>query len=874
MLTHAKCASLKTLERRGELKLTRTQRAELLSISHIPCEACDGAALRALPIRSASAPPLQKDKWTMHVDLHGPLIPSKGGAVWILALRHAVSGLVVVTFPSDKGDSARAKLKEAILIMLRVYRVEAHYLRSDRGSEFVSQEMADWLLDLRVRHQPTEAESSRQNGMVECIWGILIPRAKAMLTTANMSKVYWADAVSYAAAVMNMLPSRTRQEKSPMEILTGRRPALNKIRPWGCLVLVKILRGDRRKGDLSTVVKRCVLLNFSGIDGYKCLHIATSKILHSRNVSFHPQVFPFTGQILPEDANFEADLEEEVPSRLHTEPPRPLSIRRSSRVTYDPNRYDPAAFTVNTAELRSYRQSWGLQPKSVGQALHEENPYRHQWAEAIDNEVRGLIDNSTYVIDDPQPDDICLWSMFVFASKTGCEGNVLSLKARLVANGKPQFDTDSFAPTPRWSTIRFFLKLIVDLSLFTQQVDVKQAYLLTDLPEKNVTIFKPRGYPFFVPHGKILRLRKCLYGLKQSGRHWNKNVHNFISMLKEYDFDRSKADPCFYIDKQRRIFIIVFVDDFIIAGRKNMVMHILSLFKMKYPIKELGELSWYLRCKIKRGKDSLHFSQKAFAEMILEEAGMVNCKAMPTPAIDFLYTDDKEVPVPKEKAARQRRIIGQLLYLCVATRPDLSFAVGQLCKHMAEPRPKVWTYTKRVLRYLKGTVDFGILYKRRINSQLEGYGDSDWAGDKVNRKSISGMAWMYGGDLISYKCKQQSTVADSSMHAELIAMTSAAKEGIYLRKLVEDIHAIPTTVLFTDNNATLLTAKDYRVTERNKHIEVKYFFVRELIDRGLIEGRDVDTKKNVSDMMTKPQGPTDFLRNRYALHIVECPRST
>ena len=92
--------------------------------------------------------------------------------------------------------------------------------------------------------------------------------------------------------------------------------------------------------------------------------------------------------------------------------------------------------------------------------------------------------------------------------------------------------------------------------------------------------------------------------------------------------------------------------------------------------------------------------------------------------------------------------------------------------------------------------------------------------------------------------------------------------------MVEDIHAIPTTVLFTDNNATLLTARDYRVTERNKHIEVKYFFVRELIDRGLIEGRDVDTKKNLSDMMTKPQGPTDFLRNRYALHIVECPRTT
>lgn len=877
-LTHAKLPTIKALEGTKELRLTRAQRAELQATMHIPCQQCDAASINKKSVRSSeSSPPLEKNKGTVHVDLHGPLTASIGGSRWILAARHAVSGLLVVCFTDGKGISTREALKESILTLMRVYGVEVKFLRTDRGGEFMSTDISLWLTAQAIEHQPTEAESSKRNGMVEVIWRIIIPRAKAMIATANMDKRYWAEAVDYAAKVLNMMPSRTRNKRSPIEIATGRKPDLRRVQPWGCLVHVKVLRGEVRKGDLSSMSKKCVLLNFSGKDGYKCLHISTNRVIHSRDVSFHPECFPFAGHNLPTDPDFEAEVDTDVRTSmqgqqsLSPDPP----IRRSSRVTWDPNMYDPSAY-VMTREA-AYKESWALQPKTVRQATHPDNPNRERWKEAIISEVRGLIQNNTFVIDDMRPGDEKLRSHFVLGHKTGPSGETTSLKARLCANGKPQMDTESFAPTPKWSTIRFFLKLIVDRELFAQQVDVNQAYLLSLLPKgTKVVIGPPVGYPFPIEAGKILRLVKCLYGLKQSGRHWNKNVHAFIQSIAQSNFRRSEADPCFYVDTENNVFILVFVDDFIIAGVKAMVTRVLTLFKQRYPIKELGEPKWYLKCKIVRDIENgwLHLSQRAYAEAILEEASMSGCNAVSTPCDDFLYVKEEEVPVSQEKAEQQRKIIGMLLYLSIATRGDIAFAVGQLCKFMSKPYPSVWTYTKRVLRYLKGTIDYGLLFRRTQNSKLVGYTDSDFAGDKANRKSMSGMIWEYGGDVISWRCKQQATIATSVMNAELVAMTEGAKEGMYLRKLARSLGPIGPTTMYVDNSATLSNARDFRITQGNKHIDVRHFYIRELVDEGHLVGEKVNSSNNKSDMMTKPQGTSTFLKNRDKLNFVPPPMSS
>jgi hypothetical protein len=258
----------------------------------------------------------------------------------------------------------------------------------------------------------------------------------------------------------------------------------------------------------------------------------------------------------------------------------------------------------------------------------------------------------------------------------------------------------------------------------------------------------------------------------------------------------------------------------------------------------------------------------------LEEAGMSDCNPTCLPCDDFLYVDEKEAPVTKDKAERQRKIIGMLLYLSIATRGDISFAVGQLCKYMAKPFPKVWTYTKRVLRYLKGTLTLGILFTKSREPTLVGYTDSDWAGEKSSRKSVSGAVWEFGGTVISWKCKQQSTVATSPMQAELIALTEGAREGMYLRKLVQSVGAIGPTTLFVDNAAALTNAKEFRVTQGNKHIDIRHFYIRELVEENKMVCKKIPSKLNKSDMMTKPQQQADFLRNRESNNFVECPTLT
>ena len=132
-----------------------------------------------------------------------------------------------------------------------------------------------------------------------------------------------------------------------------------------------------------------------------------------------------------------------------------------------------------------------------------------------------------------------------------------------------------------------------------------------------------------------------------------------------------------------------------------------------------------------------------------------------------------------------------------------------------------------------------------------GYTDSDFAGDKANRKSMSGMIWEYGGDVISWRCKQQVTIATSVMNAELVAMTEGAKEGMYLRKLVRSLGPIGPTTIYVDNSATLSNARYFRITQGNKHIDVRHFYIRELVDEGHLVGEKVNSSNNKSDMMTK-----------------------
>ena len=218
--------------------------------------------------------------------------------------------------------------------------------------------------------------------------------------------------------------------------------------------------------------------------------------------------------------------------------------------------------------------------------------------------------------------------------------------------------------------------------------------------------------------------------------------------------------------------------------------------------------------------------------------------------------------------------IGSLNYAAIATRPDISAAVGKLSQFMKGPTNEHWVGVKRILRYIRGTLDFGLKFcaKDSDDFTLLGYSDSDWAGCVDSRKSTSGQIFLLGGCAISWRSKKQSIVALSSTEAEYVALCEAAQETTWLRNLLHDIglqQEQPTTV-FEDNQGALALAHNPRDHPRTKHMDVKYHFIRDTIERKRMSVVYCRTNQMVADTFTKGLAKPAFEKLRGAMGVEPC----
>lgn len=200
-----------------------------------------------------------------------------------------------------------------------------------------------------------------------------------------------------------------------------------------------------------------------------------------------------------------------------------------------------------------------------------------------------------------------------------------------------------------------------------------------------------------------------------------------------------------------------------------------------------------------------------------------------------------------------KSLVGSLLYTATYTRPDIAFAVAKAGQAFTAPTERDWKAAKRILRYLKGTMDYSLVYKSQDKPQLIGYSDADWAGDRCDRKSISGFVFTYGNSIISWASKKQQCVSLSSTEAEYVAGSMAAQEATYLRNLLAELHHRQevATTLFQDNQSAIVLANDTVTTKRSKHIEIKYHYIRDCVERKLIMCQYINTRQMLADCMTK-----------------------
>ena len=445
------------------------------------------------------------------------------------------------------------------------------------------------------------------------------------------------------------------------------------------------------------------------------------------------------------------------------------------------------------------------------------------------------------------------------------KGNIAKYKACLVTKGyvqRPGVDFEEvFALVARLESVRLVLAIAAHFGWGVHHMDVKSAFLNGELQEE-VYVHQPPGFIDDKHKYKVLRLHKALYGLRQAPRAWNQKLDAELLAL---GFTRCVNEHGMYTRGRgaERLIVGVYVDDLIITGGdadavKKFKAQMLRTFRMS----DLGLLSYYLGLEVTQGAHGITLRQSAYAAKILDKGGLTGCNASATP-MEMKLKLLKEGTTPAVDATEYRSLIGSLRYLC-NSRPDLAYAVGYLSRFMEAPRQEHLAAVKRVLRYVAGTVHWGVHYRpagrRETAPQLTGYSDSDLAGDVNDRKSTGGLIFFMAGGPIAWQSSKQKVVALSSCEAEYIAAAGAACEGVWLARLLAELigGAVRAPKLMVDNKSAIALMKNPVHHDRSKHIDVKYHFIRECWDRRLIDIEFVGTEHQLGDILTKALGRSRF----------------
>ena len=364
-----------------------------------------------------------------------------------------------------------------------------------------------------------------------------------------------------------------------------------------------------------------------------------------------------------------------------------------------------------------------------------------------------------------------------------------------------------------------------------------------------------------------------MYGLKQSPRVWYLTLTTY---LKTLGFEPLTADNCIF-HNNKGTYIAVFVDDLLIIGpSKDDIEAIKGKLRERFSMTDLGPCKYYLGMEVIRDRQNrtLKLSQRSYLEKILRDFEMWDCNKRHDTPIDTHTKLQKAEPDYEPKPAEikwYQRAVGSLMYAMLGTRPDIAFAVSVVSRYASRPTQAHKSAVTRILRYLRKTVDHVLVFRGPL-AVLSGYSDSDWAGDYDTRKSTSGFVFGVGSAAISWSSKLQATVALSTCEAEYIGQTNAAKEAIWLRRLLDEIQPKTAnqpraTIIYCDNQGAIALAKNPQFHARTKHIDIQHHFVREKVNEGVVQLEYIDTERQVADGLTKALDKVRFERFRKAIGL-------
>ena len=571
-----------------------------------------------------------------------------------------------------------------------------------------------------------------------------------------------------------------------------------------------------------------------------------------------------------------------------------------------------------TRRGKKFRRPPSGDPISLKQALS--GPHAAEWQAGVDQEMTALDEFQTWSPCRLPAGRKAIPTKFVFKAKRNSNNEIVRWKARCVAMGNNMVhgvDYDlSYSSTAQAVNIRALLAAAVQqkdvrMSIF----DVKNAYLNSEVDEEIYLSFPPGQRHRFPSDCDALRLRKGLYGIKQAGRLWQKTVTAFFN---EIGLVSTAYDPCIFKinpelskvdasirsrfgDRLREKFanVIVYVDDLVfLFDDADLQQAFLDLIGERFKV-HAADTDELLGVRVVQHADRIELSQASKIRDVIVTAQLGDKQPMSNPCVPgWLERGEHEVDAEGVIAEKYRELVGKLHYIAEWTRPDIRLALMQVSRFCEHPKRAHTDALERIIRYLAGSIDKKLVYRRHTidgeestsivlsglgksrdydksssarTARLHAFSDSDFAGDQVTRRSTSGSCIFISGNLVAWRAKMQSLVTLSSTAAEYVALASCAIEIEFLQSFLAAILpprfvcSSEPPLIRSDNLSTIKWTESEAVNKRNKHVDVKYHFLKERVLDKQLRITHVATLDNVADIMTKPLPRSLFLKHANAL---------
>ncbi|GKU91768.1 hypothetical protein SLEP1_g5591 [Rubroshorea leprosula] len=561
--------------------------------------------------------------------------------------------------------------------------------------------------------------------------------ARCLLFEKNLPRKFWAEAVNTSVYLLNRVQTKALDRKTPYEVWFRIKPTIRHLKVFGCICYMHIPDAKRDKLDHRAEVG--IFIGYSSQSkGYRVFNVRTGKIEVSRNVKFNEAATWNweNSEVISSETSLEDETDEDYAVR-GTRSLTDIYARCNVSVVEPPNFYEVVKSEV--------------------------------WRAAMQEEFNMIQKNDTWQLVDRPDNKKVIGVKWVYKVKLNPNGSINKHKARLVKC---------------W---------------FVYQLDVKSAFLNGYLKEE-IHVEQPDGFVKNGTENKVYLLKKALYGLKQAPRAWYNRIDEFLLKL---GFVKSLIEVNLYVKEEGADLLIVtiYVDDFLITGsNEKLIQQFKVEMKKEFEMNDLGKMSYFLGMEISQTSQGIFICQKKYANEILNQFAMVNCKTVNTPMVpcEKLRSDDGAAKID---AGVYRSLIGRLLYLS-ATGPDIMHSVSLLSRFMHSPSEIYFKAAKRIL---------------------------------------------------SWSSKKQDSVAKSTAEAEYIVASLASDQAVWFRKLMNDLKQpqIHPTELFCDNLSAVAIVKNPILHGRTKHIKIKYHSIREMVNEGEVQVLHCDSDDQITDIFTK-----------------------